>query len=299
MSGKVLVLGSSGNFGRRAAGAFAAAGWEVRRYARGTDMGQAARGADVIVNALNPPNYHAWERLIPEITGAVIAAGRSSGATVLVPGNVYVYGREPGPWGPDTPQRPVSRKGAVRVRMEAEYRAAAERGMQVILLRGGDFLDPDSGATILRMVMLKRLAQGRITAMGPAEVPRAWAWLPDMGRAAAALAGMRAELPAFSDIPFAGLTFSTEDLRAGLARLMGREIRLGQFPWWTLRLAAPFWELGRELLEMRYLYETPHALDPAPMARLLPGFAGADFDTVLRAHLPQGVNLPAAVVRAG
>ena len=294
MSGTVLVLGSSGNFGRRAAAAFAAAGWQVNRYARGTDMAMAAQGADVIVNGLNPPGYHAWDRLIPEITASVLAAGRTSGATLLVPGNVYVYGREPGPWGPQTPQRPVSRKGAIRVRMEAEYRAAADKGQQVILLRGGDFLDPDSPATVMRIVMLKNLGRGRITAMGPADVPRAWAWLPDMARAAAALAAMRGALPAFNDVPFAGLTFSMEDLRAGFSRLMGQDVRLGQFPWWALRLASPFWELGRELLEMRYLYETPHALDPAPLARLLPGFVGADLDTVLRAHLPGP-----AVARAG
>ena len=286
MSNTVLVLGSSGNFGRRAAAAFAAAGWEVRRYARGTDMKSAASGADVIVNGLNPPNYHAWDSLIPEITASALAAARASGATLLVPGNVYVYGREPGPWGPDTPQRPVARKGAIRVRMEATYREAAEHGQQVILLRGGDFLDPDSPATILRMVMLKRLARGRITAMGPADVTRAYAWLPDMARAAAALATRRAELPAFSDIPFAGLTFSTQDLRDGLSRLMRQDLRIGQFPWWGLRLAAPFWELGRELLEMRYLYTTPHSLDPAPMARLLPDFRGVDFDTMLKAHQP-------------
>lgn len=293
MSNTVLVLGSSGNFGRRAAAAFAAAGWEVRRYARGTGMAAAAQGAQVIVNALNPPNYHAWDKLIPEITASALAAARASGATLLVPGNVYVYGREAGPWGPDTPQRPVSRKGAIRVRMEATYREAAEHGQQVILLRGGDFLDPDSPATILRMVMLKGLARGRITAMGPPDVQRAYAWLPDMARAAAALATMRADLPAWSDIPFAGLTFSTQDLRAGFSRLMGQDIRIGQFPWWTLRLAAPFWELGRELMEMRYLYETPHSLDPAPMARLLPDFRGVDFDSVLKAHLP-GRPAPAA-----
>ena len=116
MSGTVLVLGASGLFGSHAAKAFAAAGWTVRRYQRGTDMGAAATGVDVIVNALNPPNYHAWDRLIPEITAQVIGAARTSGATVIVPGNVYVYGDQSGPWGPDTPHRPVARKGAIRAR---------------------------------------------------------------------------------------------------------------------------------------------------------------------------------------
>jgi NADP-dependent 3-hydroxy acid dehydrogenase YdfG len=66
--GRVLVAGASGNFGAAAAHAFSAAGWEVRRYTRGTDMAAAAIGCDLIVNALNPPKYHDWARLIPAIT---------------------------------------------------------------------------------------------------------------------------------------------------------------------------------------------------------------------------------------
>src|SRR5690606_25271001 len=98
MTGTALILGASGHFGAHAERAFEFAGWTTRRYSRGTDMSQAARGVDIIVNGLNPPNYHAWDRLIPEITSTVLAAAAGSGATVLVPGNVYVFGRQPAPW---------------------------------------------------------------------------------------------------------------------------------------------------------------------------------------------------------
>lgn len=285
MAREVLVLGASGNFGARAAEAFRAAGWQVRSYRRGTDMAAAARGAELIVNGLNSPMYHDWARLIPEITGNVLAAARASGARVLVPGNVYVYGDQPGPWGPETPQRPVSRKGAIRAEMEARYHAAAEAGQRVIVLRGGDFVDPAAPGTIWRMVMLKRVAQGRLTAMGRPEVRRAYAWLPDMARAAVALAELP-DLPDFADVPFAGQAVSLTDIAATLQWRTGRSYRIGRFPWWALRLAAPVWELGRELGEMRYLYDLDHALDPAPMARLLPGFESAGLDEMLAAHLP-------------
>lgn len=286
MKREVLVLGASGNFGSRAAEAFEAAGWAVRRYRRGTDMAEAARGAELIVNGLNPPNYHAWDRLIPEITAQVLSAARSSGATVLVPGNVYVFGDQSGPWGPGVPHRPVSRKGWIRSRMEADYRAAAERGQRVILLRGGDYVDPVLPATIWRIVMLKGIARGRLTAMGAPDVARAYAWLPDMARAAVALAERAEALPAYADIPFAGHTLSMNQIAARLAVLGGRRMTVGRFPWWALRAASPFWELGRELLEMRYLYETDHRLDPAPMAAILPEFRGVTVDDMLAAHLP-------------
>lgn len=293
MARVALVLGGSGNFGGRMAEALWNSGWEVRPYARGTDMAAAAQGASLIVNGLNPPGYHDWARLIPEITASVLAAGRASGATVLVPGNVYVYGATPGLWGVETPHRPVSRKGAIREEMEARYRAAAGRGQRVILLRGGDFVDPVNAGTIWRMVMLKGLARGRITAMGKPSVRRAYAWLPDMARAGALLAAMGEALPAFADVPFAGQSASVDDLAHSAAILTGRPMRVGQFPWWALRLASPFWELGRELLEMRYLYETDHALDPAPLQALLPDFRMTGLDEMVAAHLAPAAPLTA------
>ncbi|OZA01659.1 MAG: hypothetical protein B7Y02_17370 [Rhodobacterales bacterium 17-64-5] len=61
--------------------------------------------------------------------------------------------------------------------------------------------------------------------------------------------------------------------------------RITRFGWWQMTLLAPFWELARELREMRYLYDLPHGLDPAPLAAALPEFRATPLDVVLRAHL--------------
>ncbi len=281
---KVLVLGASGLFGSHVAKAFAAAGWQVTAYKRGTDMAAAARGMDVIVNGLNPPMYHDWANLIPKITEEVLAAAKASGATVIVPGNVYVYGTEPGVWGPQTPHRPTSRKGAIRVTMEAAYRAAS-RDVQVIILRGGDFLAPEEPKSFWNMMTLKGLAKGKITAMTGPEVKRAYAYLPDMARIAVALAEKRTALPAFTDLPYAGYTLSMADLKAHLERLTGASLRITRFGWWQMTLLAPFWELARELREMRYLYDHSHALDDRPLAAVLPDFRFTPLDVVIREHL--------------
>jgi nucleoside-diphosphate-sugar epimerase len=282
-----LILGASGLFGSHAARAFATAGWTVRRYRRGTDMAAAATGAQVIVNAMNPPHYHDWARLIPKITAEVLAAARASGATVIVPGNVYVFGDQPGPWGVETPHRPVSRKGRIRAEMEAAYAAAARNGIRTILLRGGDFLAAESPSTLMNMVVLKSLAKGRITALGRPGAQHAYAYLPDMARAAVALAEERERLPAYADVPFPGLTFRIDDLKAEIERQAGRPLRLKQFNWTLLRLLSPFWELAREFREMRYLFDTPHSLAAQPFAALLPGFRMTPFADVVAAHLAQ------------
>jgi hypothetical protein len=46
----------------------------------------------------------------------------------------------------------------------------------------------------------------------------------------------------------------------------------------------PLW---REILEMRYLWDTPHGLDGRPLSRLLPGFRATPLPTALRASLAE------------
>ncbi|WP_372839940.1 epimerase [Phaeovulum sp.] len=284
-SKKALVLGAGGNFGGAAAAALAAAGWQVARYQRGTDMAAAAAGAELIVNGLNPPKYHAWATLIPEITTSVLAAGKASGAAIMVPGNVYVFGKQAGPWGAGTPHRPVARKGQIRAEMEARYRDAADRGQKAIIFRAGDFVSASNPGTIMNILMLNGIAKGKITALGAPDAPHAWAELSDLGRGVVALADQLPTLPAFNDIGFAGLTFSANELAAEAARRLQRPVTLKQFPWWALRLAAPFWEMGRELGEMRYLYDTPHSIDGSDFARLVPDFAAKKLAQVVDEHL--------------
>lgn len=286
MTKTALVLGASGGFGGQVAQALQAAGWQIKRYQRGTDMVAAAQGADLIVNGLNPPGYHDWDRLIPKITAQVIAAGQASGATILVPGNVYPYGMQPGPWGPDTPHRPNSRKGQIRATMEASYRQAAENdGPRVILLRGGDFLLPDAPQMLMNRMILSKVVKGKVTAMGPAEVLHAYAYLPDMARAAVALVELGDALPAFADIPFAGHAFTINDLAGRVARLTGRPMKVTHFPLWFFTAVGPFWELARELREMLYLNRLPHRLDPAPLRRWLPDYQDTPLDEVILLHL--------------
>ncbi|MCR8724836.1 NAD-dependent epimerase/dehydratase family protein [Frigidibacter sp. ROC022] len=288
--GTIVVAGASGGAGRRVVEAFRAAGWEVRVYRRGTDLGEFARGADVIFNGMNPPMYHNWRELIPAITRQVIAAARVSGATILMPGNLYVYGDQPGPWADDTPHRPCSRKGEIRAEMERSYRAAADEGVRTIILRGGDFIDPANPDTLLNMLVLKKLKAGKITAMGRAEARRSYAYLPDMARAFVALAERRDSLPAFTALNMAGPRFSYTELAAMLSARLGRRIRIGRFPWWLMRLASPVWELARELCEMRYLHDLDHEIDGSGFERLVPGFEATPLDAVIEAHLPEEVR---------
>lgn len=287
MTQTALILGASGRFGRNAAAAFRAARWQVREFRRGGDLMQAARGADLIVNGWNPP-YPGWAAQVPALTAQVIAAARASGATVLIPGNVYVFGAQtPAPWGPGSAHAAQNPLGRIRIAMEAAYRDA---GVPTIVLRAGDFLDTRASGNWFDRVMIARLARGSFTYPGRPDIPHAWAYLPDVARAAVALAEARTKLPVFADIAFAGYTLSGQDLAAGLARVTGRAVRLKRLNWLPLRLAAPFWPLGRCLTEMRYLWNTPHWLDGAAFDAAVPGFRVTGLDTALASAVPAALR---------
>jgi nucleoside-diphosphate-sugar epimerase len=283
-----LILGSSGKIGRRSAQTFERAGWQVRAFDRKRgNMLLDAQGADVIVNGLNPPKYHDWARLIPAITSEVVAAAKASGATVILPGNVYNFGSEGGEWSEATPQRPNTRKGQIRERMERAYETS---GVRTIVLRAGNFIDPGSSDDVMSLLLLRNIRRGKLTIAGDPSAMQAYCYVPDWANAAVGLAEQREQLATFEDIPFAGHAFTAEQLRAFLSQELDREITFSKFPWWAVALLSPVWELAREMNEMRYLWSTSHTLSGAKLRRLLPGFQATPLSEVMLAGLPSEIK---------
>lgn len=288
MKKTVLILGGSGKVGRHCSKAFTDAGWNVRVFDRRTgDMIEAANGADVIVNGLNPPSYHDWETIIPAITKQVLAAASASGATVLLPGNVYHFGDQPGIWSETTAAKPVSRKGQIRLDMERAYR---DSGVQTIVLRGGNFIDPDGQDCVLSTVYLRSIAKRKITLPGPDHVHQAMCYLPDWARASVALSEMRQELGDFEDVPFPGFTLSAAEIKSVLESALDQKLGFTKFPWLLLTMLSPFWEFAREAREMRYLWNTDHALSDRKFSSLLPDFQSTEVRHALVSALPPGVS---------
>jgi len=296
MKQTVLILGGSGKIGSHAAEAFWNAGWVVRHYNRAKgNLAEAAEGADVIVNGLNPPAYHNWERTIPEVTTQVIAAAKASGATVIIPGNIYNYGNQPGVLDESTPQTAATKKGRVRIEMEESYRAS---GVQTIVLRAGNFIDPAGNGDVMRTLLMRDIGKNKITAMADPDTLQAYAYVPDWARAALRLAEMRADLAVFEDVPFPGYAFTTRDLQQHIALHTGRDIKINRFAWWMMTVLSPFWELARELREMRYLFAMPHRIGAQKFDRLLPDFQPSNLEDVMLAGLPADIN-PDKAMRPG
>lgn len=304
-----LVIGAAGAFGGETAQALLAHGWRVRALQRNPDAGRqatpgdiqwvkgdamaledvrrAAEGVQAIVHAANPAGYKNWGGTVLPMIDNTIAAARSEGARVLIPGNVYNYGPDArGPIAEDAPQHPLTRKGKLRVELERRLRQAAPDGVKSLVLRAGDFFGARAGGNWLGAAMFSAGKPIRSVAYpGPLGLPHAFAYLPDLAETAARLLDIEADLAAVDSFHFGGHALTGHELVAALRRLAGRKLPVLPFPWFAVAAAGPFNEMFRELLEMRYLWCEEVLLDNARLTKLLGAEPHTPIDEALKVSL--------------
>lgn len=325
MQGKdrtALVLGASGGIGGEVARQLRDAGWRVLGLKRGlaaahelrdgihwlrgdalnaADVASAARGCGVIVHAVNPPGYRDWDRLVLPMLEHSIAATVAEGATLVLPGTVYNFGPDAFPLlREDAPQRPLTRKGAIRAEMEARLRAASGRGARVIVVRAGDFFGPQAGNSWFSQGLVKPGRPVRSVSNPAAPgVGHQWSYLPDVARTMVELLARRDSLPAFASLHMAGHWDATgrqmaEAIQRVVARRGGRAPRIAAFPWWLLNLASPFVTTFKEMREMRYLWQRPVRMDNTRLVAALGREPHTPLDEAVEAALTGLGCLPAA-----
>ncbi|CAG0996337.1 hypothetical protein BURK2_02699 [Burkholderiales bacterium] len=146
-----------------------------------------AQGAAVIYQALNPP-YPQWQALFPALQASALNAAKAVGARYVSIENLYLY--DPSlPMTEDSPIRPRSTKGALRARLAAEVLAAHARGeVQAAALRSSDYYGPGVTLSALGERFFEPLvAGGKAQLLGAADQPHTFAYIEDVGRAAALL----------------------------------------------------------------------------------------------------------------
>jgi len=290
-----LVLGAHGGIGSEVARQLVAAGWQVRALSRrapgqdrmdgidyicgdamlAADVLDAARGCAVIVHAVNPAGYRNWAGQVVPMLRNTIAAAESANSLVLLPGTVYNYGADAFPvMAADAPQHPATNKGRLRVQMEDELQAFAQRGGRVLIVRAGDYFGPQAGSNWFSQGLVKPgQAPGRIAYPGRPGIGHQWGYLPDIAATMVALLDRREVLPAFARLNMAGhwdadgTAMTVAIVRAAAQR--GIAARVGGFPWWLMRLAAPFNETMREIAAVRYLWTQPARLSNAALLAVL------------------------------
>jgi nucleoside-diphosphate-sugar epimerase len=306
-AGRILVLGAAGQLGRAAAEAFHAAGWNVASLARGRSWAdaepgtelievdardteaviEAARGADVVLHALNVP-YTQWAAAALPLAETAIAAARENGATLVFPGNLYVYGAGiPAIIDETTPIHPTSRKGEIRAAIEARLHAAADRGTRVIILRSGDFFGSSGTGSYFDRILIRDIGAGRLTYPGPLDVVHEWAYVPDLCAAMRRLVEARAALAPFAQFGFPGHAVTGRALVGAIARACGRGFKVSGMPWPLLRMLGVLVPIFRELSEVAYLWSTPHAIDGTRLGAVIGDIPHTPLDRAIASALLQ------------
>jgi nucleoside-diphosphate-sugar epimerase len=303
-----LVLGATGGIGGAIAGALERHGWQVRGMARSAEAGRqhnpqldwvagdamiasdvtaAADGVAVIVHAVNPPGYQNWAQLVlPMIDNTIAAARAAGGARILLPGTIYNFDPATTPViDAETPQRPHSRKGAIRVVLEQRLADAAPEVPSVVL-RAGDFFGPGTRSSWFSQAMIKPgMPVRRITELTRSP-GHSWAYLPDLAETAAQLLGHPDRLLTFERVQFEGLyDASGTDLSAAIERVVGRKLPHSRFPWWLMQLLSPFGGFPREAAELASHWQHPMRLDNTRLVHLLGQEPRTPLDSAMRATL--------------
>lgn len=287
---RIAILGANGRLSHEVARAFLAQGHEVVAVTRSgrcegldgrvefraadamseAELTAATAGVDLIFNGLNPP-YDQWAKKAMPMAHNVMAAAKTHGVPHLFIGNVYNYGHAiPENAGPDTAQRAETRKGKIRIEMEQLFADEARRnGVKTIILCAGDFYGTSGKGSWFDLFMIKSIEKGRFTWPGRSDIPHAFAYLPDLANAFVALAGRIDSLPLFDRYMFEGHTLSGAQFKRHVDTAIGRASKLGGAPWRMFRLVSPFYGIAREVLEMRYLWNTPHSLNGEKLEALV------------------------------
>jgi nucleoside-diphosphate-sugar epimerase len=306
-----LIIGATGSFGAHAVQALIKHGWAIRALARdptaaaaklgdrtpidwvrGDAMDQssvvaAATGVQLIIHAANPPGYRNWKGTVLPMAEAAIAAARASGARLVVPASVYNFAPDSGPnIGEDAPQRPATRKGAIRVALERRLREVSAEGVKVLVLRAGDFFGPAAPNSALGWLAQK--SRGRLTGLfAPGKAGHAFAYMPDLCETLARLIDADERLGDFEVFHFRGHWMADgQSLGEAMRRASGNpKLPVHGFPWIVVTLAGAFNETFRELNEMRYLWDQPIGLDNGKLVRFLGDVPHTPIEIALRATL--------------
>ena len=250
-------------------------------------LSRLSTGAAAIYNCANPP-YHTWPTDWPPLAASMLAAAGSSGAPLVITGNLYVYGPVDRPMTPDLPLAAPTVKGRVRVKLWedalAAYRAGRISGVTEV--RASDFISPRHSTVEFALPALR--AGRTVRLPGPLDVPHTFTYTADVARALIALG---------RDERAWGRAWHVPSPPAITMRELVRRIaRVGGFPEPTVRsipgpvMYASGWfnPFAKEMREMSYQFERPFILDSSETEAVF-GLRATDLDEALAATIREPV----------
>lgn len=225
---------------------------------------EAARGAAVVYNCVNPPDYARWHGVLEPLSRAVRGAATRAGARLVVLDCLYMYGvPETLPFDEDTPMKPCSDKGELRAALVDELFEAHRRGeVEVTTGRASDYFGPDTPlSTLLHARSIARLHAGKsVEVFGDPDIPHGYSYTPDVARGLVELGTRPEAVGKAFHLPLAwGGTTRAMVERCGM--VLGRGGTVTSVPNWALSALGVFSPMLRAMRKMVYQWEHPYVID--------------------------------------
>lgn len=237
----------------------------------------AADGAAVIYQALNPP-YHQWADRFPALQSAALAAASAAGARYVSIENLYMYDGT-APMTEESPLSPRSRKGELRARMAEQVMQMHQRGdVRATALRSSDYYGPGVTLSAMGRMVFGNLAAGKKAQLsGSADQPHSFAYIEDVGLAAATL-GTREDAAGKTWMTPHAPAVTQREMVEAAARHAGITPRFSVISPFMMRLAGVFVPEARASVEMMYQFTQPFVVDASRTEREL-GLRPTPLDT--------------------
>ena len=231
-----------------------------------------------IVHGINYP-YDKWFGNMDTVTQKVIdAAGpREAGpreATIVFPGNIYNFGNKREPILEDSHPNPITRKGQLRVEIEAMLEQAANAGKcRVLTVRLPDFWGPNVLNEGVRPIFEGALKGKAMPWLINADIPHQSVYTKDAAEIIVRLM-LRPELSGgYAVWNYGGTTLpSMRWFFEQIAALTDKPLSVQINGRLAIRLLSLLVPVVREVKEMLYLYENTVLLNDTKVRSLFPEF---------------------------
>ena len=220
----------------------------------------AAKGATVLYQALNPP-YAKWHEQFPALQAAAIAAAKTVGARYISIDNLYMYDPST-PMSENSPSKPLSSKGTLRAKMAEEVLSAHQRGeINAAILRSSDYYGPGVVNSALGQRFFGSLVSGKkAQIIGSANKPHSWAYIEDVGQAAAIIGNNENALGQIWITPHAP-SCTQKQIVEKACELLGRAPKFALISPLMMRIVGLFIPEARASVEMMYQFTEPFIVE--------------------------------------
>lgn len=242
----------------------------------------AFQNVSVIYHCLNVP-YNEWTEVMPLVTDNILTGAIEKHASLVFPGNVYVYGRfQSIPATEDHPLAATAKKGKLRISLERKLMDAHNKGkVRVVIPRFPDYYGPNVTNKLMKPIFMAALSRKRARWIGNLDVRHDLVFIEDAAAACIMLSETASAYGEVWHVPGAGPITGREFIDMAF-RAAGNKPNIGLLGGRSLRVAGLMNSDAREMIELMYEFEEPLVLNGSKFSTEFPLFKYTSHDEGIR-----------------